>query len=299
MYDRWNIYFNLCSEHKIGICNGTAKYACQTKYDSNWDIQDVNDLGSLNKTNFMDDGVTLTYRGYISPDSPRGWCSEGAYEISFLITNFNLLCDKGVDNVDVSEAKEPISCYYNVTLKSKKICQCPSALQCSQPHGKCVNCECVCDQSSSGTFCENLIITIDSIGDHVCTNIEQLNEILIKCDVGKGSGFKYVISNDRDLTVHVMNLFQYFKPITINPQNNVVCISPWIGNDCKSKIISIPQPSLNYSNPVTDIQLIENKVDTKLFRSLVSIVKLRELDFQSKQVNSFTFIEWEYYKINE
>ncbi|KAM9970550.1 hypothetical protein ACTFIR_002410 [Dictyostelium discoideum] len=152
--------------------------------------------------------------------------------------------------------------------------------------------------------------------DNDCTNIEQLNETLNKCDVGKGFGFKDVILKDRDLTLHVLNLFQYFKPITTNPHkqciddcgapNNgictpsgCVCISPWIGNDCKSKIILIPQPSLNYSNPITDIPFIDNKVDIKLFRSLISIVKLRELDFQSKQENSFTFTQWEYYKINE
>ncbi|KAM9995147.1 hypothetical protein ACTFIY_001315 [Dictyostelium cf. discoideum] len=453
---RWDISFNLCSEKQVNVCNETVKYACQTNYDSSWVILDSFDLGSLNKTNFIDDGVTLTYRGYISPDSPRGWCSEGALEISYRITDFNLLCDKGVENVDVLNATQPIGCYYNVTLKSKKFCECP--LKCSPPHGKCVNGECVCDQFSNGTFCENLIITIDSvtnttinggigyihfsnfymdspifqlkiggvnctnvellntstiqfsigsgigihnveiingnssylsydlfeyqcntncspphgkcniklgscwcdtqtngtncenstlflinidstdenggttylygyfgittsnlsimIGDNYCINIEQLNETLIKCDVGKGSGFKDVILKDRDLTVNVLNLFQYFKPITTDPpkqcidncgapnngictSSGCVCISPWIGNDCKSKIILIPQPSLNYSNPITDILLIDNKVDTKLFRSLISIVKLRELDFQSKQVNSFTFIEWEYFKVNE
>ncbi|KAM9970548.1 hypothetical protein ACTFIR_002408 [Dictyostelium discoideum] len=453
---KWDISFNLCSEGQLSVCDGKGKYACQTNYDSNWVFVDTYDLGSLNKTNFIDDGVTLTYRGYISPNSSRGWCKEGSYEENYRITNFNLLCDKGVQNIDILNATEPMGCYYNVTLKSKLFCECP--LQCSPPHGKCVNGECVCDQFSNGMFCEKLIITIDSvinttinggigyihfsnfpitfqlfklkiggiyctnvilfnnstlqftigpgigihnveiihgnssylsydsfeyqcntdcspphgecnlilgscscdtqtngtncensklflnnidptdenggttylygyfgittsnlsimIGDNDCTNIEQLNETLIKCDVGKGFGFKDVILKDRDLIVHVLNLFQYFSPITTNPPKHCIdncgapnngictptgcmCISPWIGNDCKSKIILIPQPSLNYSNPVTDIPLIDNKEDTKLFRSLISIVKLRELDFQSKQVTSFTFIEWEYYKINE
>ncbi|KAM9975023.1 hypothetical protein ACTFIW_008497 [Dictyostelium discoideum] len=683
---KWDISFNLCSEGQLSVCDGKGKYACQTNYDSNWVSVDTYDLGSLNKTNFIDDGVTLTYRGYISPNSSRGWCKEGSYEENYRITNFNLLCDKGVQNIDILNATEPMGCYYNVTLKSKLFCECP--LQCSPPHGKCVNGECVCDQFSNGMFCEKLIITIDSvinttinggigyihfsnfpitfplfklkiggvyctnvillnnstlqftigpgigihnveiingnssylsydsfeyqcntdcspphgecnlilgscscdtqtngtncenliitidsvinttinggvgfihfsnfpitfplfqlkiggvyctnvillnsstlqftlgpgigihdveiingnssylsydsfgyrcntdcspphgkcdltlgscscdtqtngtncenliitidsvvnttinggigyilfsnfpvtfplfelkiggvycanvilfnsstlqftigpgigiynveiingnssylspnsfeyqcntdcspphgecnltfgscscdtqtngtncensklflnnidptdenggttylygyfgittsnlsivIGDNDCTNIEQLNETLIKCDVGKGFGFKDVILKDRDLIVHVLNLFQYFTPITTNPPKHCIdncgapnngictptgcmCISPWIGNDCKSKIILIPQPSLNYSNPVTDIPLIDNKEDTKLFRSFISIVKLRELDFRSKQVTSFTFIEWEYYKINE
>ncbi|KAM9993621.1 hypothetical protein ACTFIZ_011592 [Dictyostelium cf. discoideum] len=453
----WDIHFNLCSDKQLTVCNDTGKYACQTNYDNKWEIVDIYDLGSLNKTNFVDDGIILTYRGYISPNSSRGWCSEGSYEVNYRITNFNLLCDKGVENLDVFNSTEPMGCFYNVTLKSKNFCQCGPS-QCSPPHGQCVNGECVCDQFSNGTFCENLIIIIDSvigttinggigyihfskfsmdfpmfqlkiggvyctdvillnnstlqfsigpgigihnveiingnssyvsynsfeyrcdtdcspphgecnvtlgscscdtqtngtncensilflnyidptdenggttflygyfgittsnlsimIGDYYCTNIEQVNETLIKCDVGMGSGFKDVILKDRDLTVHVLNLFQYFTPITTNPpkqcidncggsdngnctSKGCVCISPWIGNDCKSKIITIPQPSLNHSNPITDIQLIDDKVDTKLFRSLISIVKLRELDFQSNQVTSFTFIEWEYNKINE
>ncbi|KAM9995146.1 hypothetical protein ACTFIY_001314 [Dictyostelium cf. discoideum] len=160
---------------------------------------------------------------------------------------------------------------------------------CSPPHGKCnlTLGSCWCDTQTNGTNCENSTLFLNNydptdenggttylygyfgittsnlsimIGDNYCINIEQLNETLIKC---------------------------------------CVCISPWIDNDCKSKIILIPQPSLNYSNPITDILLIDNKVDTKLFRSLISIVKLRELDFQSKQLTSFTFIEWEYFKINE
>ncbi|KAM9995145.1 hypothetical protein ACTFIY_001313 [Dictyostelium cf. discoideum] len=455
LYPKWDINFNLCSEKQLSVCNGTGIYACQISYDISG-LVDIFDLGSLNKTNFIDDGVILTYRGYINPNSTRGTCSLNAYEAHYRITNFNLLCDKGVENINILNSTEPFKCLYNVILKSKKFCQCP--LQCSPPHGKCVNGECVCDQFSNGTFCENMIITIDSVtnttvdggigyihfsnfsmnspifqlkiggvyctglellnkstiqfsigpgigihnveiingnssylaydsfeyqcntncspphgkcnltlgsckcdtqtngtncenstlflnnidstdenggttylygyfgittsnlsimvGDRDCINIEQLNETLIKCDVGKGSGFKDVILKDRDLTVNVLNLFQYFAPITTNPPkqcidncgapNNgictstgCVCISPWIGNDCKSKIISIPQPSLNYSNPITDILLIDNKVDTKLFRSLISIVKLRELDFQSKQLTSYTFIEWEYFKVNE
>ncbi|KAM9993622.1 hypothetical protein ACTFIZ_011593 [Dictyostelium cf. discoideum] len=454
-FSQWYINFNLCSDEQLSVCNGTGQYACQVSYDYTTNFTDTYDLGTLNKTNFIDDGIILSYRGQ-RINSSRGSCALNSYEAYYRNINFNLLCDKGVENLDVYNTTEPIKCLYDVILKSKKFCQCP--LQCSPPHGLCVNGECVCDQFSNGTFCESLIITIDSvigttinggigyihfsnfsmnspifqlkigniyctdlellntstiqfsigpgigihnveiingnssyvsynsfeyrcdtdcspphgecnvtlgscscdtqtngtncensilflnyigptdenggttfllgyfgittsnlsimIGDYYCTNIEQVNETLIKCDVGMGSGFKDVILKDRDLTVHVLNLFQYFTPITTNPpkqcidncggsgngnctSKGCVCISPWIGNDCKSKIITIPQPSLNHSNPNTDIQLIDDKVDTKLFRSLISIVKLRELDFQSNQVTSFTFIEWEYNKINE
>ncbi|KAM9988841.1 hypothetical protein ACTFIY_004887 [Dictyostelium cf. discoideum] len=81
-------------------------------------------------------------------------------------------------------------------------------------------------------------------------------------------------------------------------------MTPWIGNDCLSKIVTIPQPSINYSNPSTEIPLFEsinntnNEIENKLFISLISIIKLRELDFNAKEVNSFTFKEWEFNKIN-
>ncbi|KAM9973902.1 hypothetical protein ACTFIW_007564 [Dictyostelium discoideum] len=159
------------------------------------------------------------------------------------------------------------------------------------------------------------------IGDTHCNNTQQINETLIKCDVGIGSGFKDVLLQDRDLQVKVENLFQYFVPITTNapkqcfnecggPNQGVClssgcsCISPWIGNDCMSKIVIIPQPSINYSNPITEIPVFESinntnkEIENKLFLSLISIVKLRELDFNSKEVNSFTLKEWEFKIIN-
>ncbi|KAN0040613.1 hypothetical protein ACTA71_008951 [Dictyostelium dimigraforme] len=159
------------------------------------------------------------------------------------------------------------------------------------------------------------------IGDNQCNNIQQINQSLIQCEIGVGFGFKNVLVQDRDLKVKVNNLFQYFVPITPNAPKQCIdncggpdqglcvssgcsCISPWIGNDCKSKIVFIPQPSTNYSDPSIEIPLFEtynntnNETETKLFHSLISIVKLRELDFNSNEINSFSFKEWEYYKIN-
>ncbi|KAN0047354.1 hypothetical protein ACTA71_001736 [Dictyostelium dimigraforme] len=227
----------------------------------------------------------------------------------------------------------------------------PCLFNCSQPHGQCnvYTGVCTCDGQTDGSFCENSKIYIDSIdptdenggttylygyfgnitsnvsifiGDSTCSNIQQLNESVIKCDVGIGSGFKDVLFRDRDLQVKIDQLFQYFVPITANAPKQCInncggtdqgiclssgcsCISPWIGNDCTSKIIIIPQPSLNYSNPSIKIPLFEtinsnstDEIEKRLFISLISIVKLRELDFNSNQVNSFTFNEWEFYKIN-
>ncbi|KAK5579915.1 hypothetical protein RB653_009604 [Dictyostelium firmibasis] len=161
-----------------------------------------------------------------------------------------------------------------------------------------------------------------NIGDAPCTNILQINETSIKCDAGVGSGFKTVFFQDRDLKASVVNLFQYFEPIIPNSpkkciddcggpikgvctSNGCSCISPWMGNDCKAKLVIVERPSLNYSDPTTDMEIVENnnntdnQIDNKLFHSLVSISKIREYDYQSNEVYSYTFSSWEFIKINQ
>ncbi|KAN0035649.1 hypothetical protein ACTA71_004933 [Dictyostelium dimigraforme] len=79
-----------------------------------------------------------------------------------------------------------------------------------------------------------------------------------------------------------------------------VCHSPWVGDDCLSKVIIVPQPSINTSQPSTEIPIIdENDSESILFRSLISIISLRELDFNEKQVNQFIFDKWIYSPLNE
>ncbi|KAM9973349.1 hypothetical protein ACTFIR_012725 [Dictyostelium discoideum] len=82
-----------------------------------------------------------------------------------------------------------------------------------------------------------------------------------------------------------------------------VCYPPWIGNDCNSQVIIIPQPSTNTSQPSTELPIIDNNNQTSnstnyIFKSLISIVSLRELDFNSNQVNLYTFDKWIYTPIN-
>ncbi|KAN0040813.1 hypothetical protein ACTFIV_003349 [Dictyostelium citrinum] len=166
-----------------------------------------------------------------------------------------------------------------------------------------------------------------SIGGSECINIQQINETLIKCEVVPGTGFKDVLLQDRDLQIRVTNLFQYFVPITTNspkqclndcggPNRGIClassgcsCISPWIGNDCMSKIVTIPQPPTIFSNPSTEITFIDisnntnNEIDNnnnnKLFQSVISIVKLREIDqLNQKEFNSFELKEWIITQIN-
>ncbi|KAM9981952.1 hypothetical protein ACTFIY_004266 [Dictyostelium cf. discoideum] len=82
-----------------------------------------------------------------------------------------------------------------------------------------------------------------------------------------------------------------------------VCYSPWVGEDCLSKVIIVPQPSTNTSQPSTEIPIFDNddnnNSESIMFKSLISIVSLRELDFNDKQVNQYIFDKWTYSKLNE
>ncbi|KAN0014404.1 hypothetical protein ACTFIU_000722 [Dictyostelium citrinum] len=253
---------------------------------------------------------------------------------------------EGIKNVTITDG---ISSYRSLILF--EYINVPCLYNCSQPHGQCNLFEgvCTCDSQTNGTGCENNRIYLDSIDptdenggttylygyfgnttssllilidDSNCNNIQQINETLIQCDVGAGTGFKDVLLQDRDLQVKVEKLFQYFVPITTNspkqclndcggpnqgiclPSTGCSCISPWIGNDCMSKLVVISQPALNYSDPLMEIPLFEsinntnNEIENKLFISLISIVKLREIDINSKEVTSFTFRDWEFNKVN-
>ncbi|KAM9955579.1 hypothetical protein ACTFIW_007509 [Dictyostelium discoideum] len=81
-----------------------------------------------------------------------------------------------------------------------------------------------------------------------------------------------------------------------------ICYSPWVGLDCSSKVIIIPTPTLNKTEPTFEIPILENQddnIDDYLYKSLISIVSLRELDFNSNIVNYYTFNnKWNVTKIN-
>ncbi|KAK5581041.1 hypothetical protein RB653_001069 [Dictyostelium firmibasis] len=81
-----------------------------------------------------------------------------------------------------------------------------------------------------------------------------------------------------------------------------VCYSPWVGLDCSSKVIIIPTPKPNESEPTSEIPILENgnsdNIDEYLYKSLVSVVSLRELDYKSKIINNYIFDRWNFTKIN-
>ncbi|KAN0041429.1 hypothetical protein ACTFIV_003968 [Dictyostelium citrinum] len=77
-----------------------------------------------------------------------------------------------------------------------------------------------------------------------------------------------------------------------------ICYSPWVGLDCSSKVIFIPTPIPNVSQPTSEIPILENDVDDYLYKSIISVVSLRELDFNLNVVNNYIFDKWNQTKIN-
>ncbi|KAM9947994.1 hypothetical protein ACTFIT_001335 [Dictyostelium discoideum] len=87
-----------------------------------------------------------------------------------------------------------------------------------------------------------------------------------------------------------------------------ICYSPWIGVTCTSQIIIVPQPSINTTKPDVEIPTDNNGQSSEtnseesqkmIFKSLISLVSLRELDFNNKEVNNYKFDQWIYTPINE
>ncbi|EGC31749.1 hypothetical protein DICPUDRAFT_156353 [Dictyostelium purpureum] len=71
--------------------------------------------------------------------------------------------------------------------------------------------------------------------------------------------------------------------------NQCICKSPWIGSDCSSKIIVIPKPEPSLEEPSTTI-LVDEEDD--VLKSIISVVQLRELDYQSEPVKKYQFEIW-------
>ncbi|KAN0023967.1 hypothetical protein ACTFIV_008360 [Dictyostelium citrinum] len=87
-----------------------------------------------------------------------------------------------------------------------------------------------------------------------------------------------------------------------------ICYSPWIGTTCTSQIIIIPQPSTNTTNPQVEIPTDNNVQSSEsnsqepqkmIFKSLISLISLRELNFKNEEVKNYIFDQWIYTPINE
>ncbi|KAK5579501.1 hypothetical protein RB653_009184 [Dictyostelium firmibasis] len=86
-----------------------------------------------------------------------------------------------------------------------------------------------------------------------------------------------------------------------------ICYAPWIGLTCTSQIIIVPQPTINTTNPQTEIpttptdnnQTSSEESQKMIFKSLVSLVSLRELNFNNEEVKNHIFDQWIYTPINQ
>ncbi|KAM9996871.1 hypothetical protein ACTFIZ_001798 [Dictyostelium cf. discoideum] len=80
-------------------------------------------------------------------------------------------------------------------------------------------------------------------------------------------------------------------------QGVCICYSPWIGVDCQSQIVTVPPPKINETNPSTEITTPSTS-EIK-YSSIVSIVSLREIDYNDNVVNNYTFDKWVFKSISD
>ncbi|KAN0025636.1 hypothetical protein ACTFIU_008516 [Dictyostelium citrinum] len=92
--------------------------------------------------------------------------------------------------------------------------------------------------------------------------------------------------------------------------NGCVCISPYYGKDCSSKLIEVVPPKTNISNPSIEIPIPGDNGGSSttggdpnlppqiIYKSLISIVSLRELDFDGNAIKNIPLREWTFTEIN-
>eukprot|EP01132_Coremiostelium_polycephalum_P003651 gene3651-4548_t len=79
-----------------------------------------------------------------------------------------------------------------------------------------------------------------------------------------------------------------------------ICIPPWSGFSCQSKVINNTKPSVNDTTPESKTDFdgtLPNGQNIK-FSSLISLVALKELDFQNNPIKTYNFTYWNLTKEN-
>ncbi|EGC34465.1 hypothetical protein DICPUDRAFT_79781 [Dictyostelium purpureum] len=116
--------------------------------------------------------------------------------------------------------------------------------------------------------------------------------------------YEIIIGNDIDNTPdYEINPDQVCegKPKCGGPSNGYcsstgcVCYSPWIGKDCLSQTIIIPDIDIDVNEPMANISHNDKNV---IYKSIVSIVSLREIDITGKIVFEKKFDKWNYTKLS-
>ncbi|KAN0028313.1 hypothetical protein ACTFIV_010154 [Dictyostelium citrinum] len=143
---------------------------------------------------------------------------------------------------------------------------------------------------------------------------------IIKVDGVKPSSDPFTISIKNGISKS--NLYtvtpyktEYFRPIltskckgtpicggptqgTCNDVLGCICNSPWVGVDCSSKVIIVPQPVFNNTSPSIVINGTTSDNSESSIVALISVVAIREIDFNNKVVHRYSFDNWEYISNN-
>ncbi|EGC40445.1 hypothetical protein DICPUDRAFT_15157, partial [Dictyostelium purpureum] len=85
-----------------------------------------------------------------------------------------------------------------------------------------------------------------------------------------------------------------------NNQTGCVCIYPWRGKSCNSHIVEPEIPVPNPNEPSTEIQVPNDNIQNTLYKSLISLVSLRELDYKGTVIKTHPFDQkWQYSEITK
>ncbi|KAK5575642.1 hypothetical protein RB653_006775 [Dictyostelium firmibasis] len=74
--------------------------------------------------------------------------------------------------------------------------------------------------------------------------------------------------------------------------NGCICYPPWIGTSCQSKVILVPPPIVNPSEPSTNLTTNSTNNEVSSLVGVISIVSLRELDINNQVIKTNRFEKW-------
>ncbi|KAN0050804.1 hypothetical protein ACTA71_008751 [Dictyostelium dimigraforme] len=74
-----------------------------------------------------------------------------------------------------------------------------------------------------------------------------------------------------------------------------ICNSPWVGVDCNSKVIIIPQPVFNTSSPTIILNETTSSDNSESnIIALINVVAIREIDYNNNVLHTYSFDKWIY-----
>ncbi|KAK5575641.1 hypothetical protein RB653_006774 [Dictyostelium firmibasis] len=74
--------------------------------------------------------------------------------------------------------------------------------------------------------------------------------------------------------------------------NGCICYPPWIGTSCQSKVILVPPPIVNPSEPSTNLTTNSTNNEVSSLVGVISIVSLRELNINNQVIKTNRFEKW-------